>query len=283
MKINFENKKIELENPNELIENSSADDLRKIMSLMPRMTQHHFVNWIREMNKKKALLVWKKELKRKKEALNFNKNDIYSIVEIWNTIINEYLDYKYILEIGMPIADTKVHEFDILKLYISKKDHDNENNELAYRLIDVKMYFCFHWSIMFIEYKDAFKIVGNNELNEITPEAVNWINGLTFRISHLSILIEKAFDLFEYVIKGSVIDHKKRKWEKRLEIISSFIEISEEEKEKILNFKNKYRTAELHKMSAVRAMTGKENWISIQKEENIIADILKRFYEAVVK
>ncbi len=283
MKVTIGGREIELEKPNELLENSTPDDIQKIMSLMPRMTQHHLVNWILEMNYKKTLLIWKKELKKTKKVLNFNKEDIKSIIEMWNMIFNEYLDYKYILDIGIVISGTKVHDFDIIKLYQNLKYLDSEKNELAYRLIDVKMYLCFSWSIMFVEYEEAFKIVGHNELHEITPEAVNWINGLIYRISLLSILTEKTFDLIEYVINGKVKDHKKGKWEKKLEVISKYIEITEEEKKQILDFKKSYRTAEFHKISAVRAMTSKEKWISIQGEEKIIYDILNRFYAKIIK
>ncbi|SDY07281.1 hypothetical protein SAMN05444411_1197 [Lutibacter oricola] len=282
LKVKIENREVEFETPDVLLENSSPEDIKKLISLMPKMTQSHFVNWISDMNKKKALLIWKKELEEKKKELEFNKEDIESIVKIWNSIIDEYLDYKYLRKIGVRISGTKIHNFNISDLYSKLKDKDNEKNELAYRLIDVKLYLCFNWSIMFVQYTDAFKIVGNNDLLGVTPEAVNWINGLVYRISLLSIFIEKTLDFMEFVIKGKVKDHKRGKWEKRLELISTFIDISEEEQKVILDFKSSYRTAELHKMSAVRAMTSRDRWISVKKEEDLVSALLERLYEKIV-
>lgn len=283
LKVKIDKKELEFSNPDELLENSSPKDIKKLFSLIPKMTQFQFINWITEMNKKRSLLIWKRNLEEKKKRTHFNKEDIDSIVETWNNIINEYLDFKYMLDLGIVIPGTKIHKFDIRELYLKLKHKDNLKNELAYRLIDVKFYQCFDWNIMFDQYKDTFKIIGNNDLLEITPEAMNWMNGVTYRISLLSILIEKSLDLIEFVYLGKIKDHKKGKWAKKLDVISNFIEISDFEKKQILDFKESYRTAELHKMSSVRAMTSKPKWISVKEEEDLINDILKRFYDLVMK
>ncbi len=138
------------------------------------------------------------------------------------------IDYQYILEFDKIISGTKIHNFNISKLYSKLKSLDNEKKELAYRLIDVKLYACFCWSIMFKEYSGLFKIAGNNDLLEITPEALYKINGLSYRISILSILIEKLLDLLDYTFNGSVTDYKKGKWQKKLYTISNHLTISEE-------------------------------------------------------
>ena len=44
--------------------------------------------------------------------------------------------------------------------------------------------------------------------------------------------------------------------------------------EVLIRFRDKYRTAELHKYSAVRAFTSKDKWDHFQVEENIIKEVI---------
>ena len=42
----------------------------------------------------------------------------------------------------------------------------------------------------------------------------------------------------------------------------------------LLKFKEKYRTAEFHKFSSIRAFTTKNQWDHLQKEERLISEII---------
>ena len=53
--------------------------------------------------------------------------------------------------------------------------------------------------------------------------------------------------------------------------------ITEEEHQTLIEFRNHYRTSELHKYSSVRAFLSKDKWNHFQKEECVLRDIILRF------
>jgi hypothetical protein len=284
LKARIGNNEVILENANTKAIDSSPQELKSIFSLTPEITQENLVRLIFEFNKKTLLSNWKTQIGQRNHLNKIAKDkmEISEIVFHWNRVINEFLDFKYILDIGQPIQSTQIHLFDIVRLYSKLKSADSEKFEIAYRLIDVKMYYCFLWSIMFYNYDGTFKIVGNNDLEELTPEAITHLSGLTNKICLMSILIEKTLDLIELVATGKCTDHKKGKWQKKISTINAYLTISPDDQKKLNDFKNIYRTAELHKLSAVRSMTSKSEWNHLQEEEKIIYGILNAFYEKVV-
>jgi len=80
----------------------------------------------------------------------------------------------------------------------------------------------------------------------------------------------KLFGFMELTKKG-----------KKLKDLGEFLDITEEEEKIILDEFKKYRTAELHDFSSVRAMTGKNQWNHLQREERLLADILDKLYKKV--
>lgn len=181
------------------------------------------------------------------------------------------------------LREWPLYRFSISNLFESLRPQlsPSIHKELADKLIDIKLHYSYLLTIDRIFYAGAFQIVGNNEIEKLNPMAISWLRGIHYRVYLISVIIEQILDLTWIISKGEVCNSKKDKWGKIIFQIQSDTEnpiITEMDKNLIINFKTCYRTAEMHKFSTVRAMTGKESWNHLQQEANMITEILKRIY-----
>lgn len=157
---------------------------------------------------------------------------------------------------------------------------------LAGKLIDVKLHYAYLLTI-----NDYFLppgptlIVGNNELDKLNPATFCLLRGIHYRVFLLAVLIEQTLDLLGLIFEEKITDLKKNKWNRRLDTIKNYTQhhlISTSDARLLLDFKEKYRTAEFHKFSAVRAMTAKDHWNHLQQEEQAIGSLLSNIYGCFV-
>jgi hypothetical protein len=174
-----------------------------------------------------------------------------------------------------------LYRFNIQSIYKSIRDGKLVPEELrekcAYKLIDIKLIFCYLLTAFQLFYKGTTLIVGNNEIAKLNPNTISLLRGNHYKVYLITIIIENILDFFELVFNKRVANYRKNKWEKILGDISerrTISAINDKNVAILLNFKKKYRTAELHKYSAVRAFTSKDKWDHFQDEEKIIRDII---------
>jgi hypothetical protein len=102
----------------------------------------------------------------------------------------------------------------------------------------------------------------------------------------LSVLIEQILDFLWLVTEGKTANFKKGKWGKiicQIQAKTGQALVTDSDAILLQTFKEQYRTAEMHKFSMVRAMTGKDKWDHLQEEENAASSLLKRIHEYYVQ
>jgi len=98
-----------------------------------------------------------------------------------------------------------------------------------------------------------------------------------YKVYLLSVIIENILDFLHITFKHEIANYRRAKWEKILKEIKEenvIKSINEENIKKLIAFNEKYRTAELHKYSAVRAFTSRKQWNHFQDETHIVRDII---------
>lgn len=204
------------------------------------------------------------------------------LISNWDRILNEYIDYITMDAFGGVFNEgIPWRAFSLVKMYEKLQNKDNEKYELAIRLIDVKLNYIFLLCNRYTRVDMPYQIVGNNDLEKLTPPTLFGLNKISIRVYYISILVEKTLDLADFIKNGKSLDHRKGKWGKKLDDLSQFLNINEEEKSMLLSFKDSYRTSELHKLSSIRSMTAKNEWDHLQNEEFLIEDILCKLFKKV--
>jgi hypothetical protein len=175
-----------------------------------------------------------------------------------------------------------LYKLNIASIYKSICDKQMVPEELrgqcADKLIDIKLMYCFLDTLLEHFYWGTTLIVGNNQLEKLNPNTISMLRGNHYKVYLLSVIIENMLDFFEMVFQKRIANYKKNKWEKILEAtmqLNVISTINEDNVRTLLTFKEKYRTAELHKFSAVRAFTAKNEWNHFQAEENLVRAILE--------
>jgi hypothetical protein len=102
-----------------------------------------------------------------------------------------------------------------------------------------------------------------------------------YRVYLLSVLIEQVLDLLWLLEERKPFNQKRGKWLKILERVRATTGdavVTQPDASRLQGFKAQYRTAELHKFSMIRALTGKQQWTHLQEEEQAVARVLQRLY-----
>ncbi len=261
-------------------------EIQALFKLYPHLTIHNLTRCLADFNKEVRLNLWLKQLhKRHNSLLSPEVKDGMYLISSWDRILNEFHDYLTMEAVSHVFNNegAPCKEFSLVKMYERLHGKDNDKNELAIRLIELKLNYMFLYCNRIAGTQVTYQIVGNNDLEKLTPLALIGLNKISIRVYYLSILIEKTLDLADFVINGKSTDHKKGKWDNKLKDLSQFLNISEEEKRTLLNFKNSYRTSELHKLSRVRSMTAKNEWNHLQKEECLIENVLRNLFKKVTQ
>lgn len=219
-------------------------------------------------------------------------------IELWNCMnqeekiaifeekIHEY--YQACLKRGFrhivpqsSLQNWPLYKFNISDVYKSICENQTVPEDLkescANKLIDIKLMYCYLDTLLEHFYWGTTLIVGNNNLERLNPNTVSMLRQNHYKVYLISVTIENILDFFEMIFKKRICNYKRGKWQKVLEstmILNLIPTINEENMRTLIAFKEKYRTAEMHKFSAVRAFTAKNEWNHFQVEENLIRAIL---------
>ncbi len=212
--------------------------------------------------------------------------DIESQVVIFENKIEEYFlsclprNFQYLQDKSFP-QESPLHRFNIQSIYKSIRDGKLVPEELtekcAYKLIDIKLVFCYLLTAFQLFYRGTTLIVGNNEITKLNPNTISLLRADHYKVYLITIVIENILDFFELVFNKRVVSYRKNKWKRILEELlgpGKIGAINAKNIATLLNFEKKYRTAELHKYSAVRAFTSKDKWDHFDDEEQIIRDMI---------
>ncbi|MFA6325193.1 MAG: hypothetical protein WCX46_03135 [Candidatus Paceibacterota bacterium] len=211
-------------------------------------------------------------------------------IDTYNLKFNEY--YLNNLKRSMPGFHPSVitcKDWPIIKFNIgtiSKKIYEKINpkciEKIAYKLIDIKMVYVF----LQIGENDLSRgpilIVGNNEVEKLNPNTLHLLQQVHYRVYLISVLTEMLLDLLQLIYSSKIEDHSKNKWNKIYKKLNPKIQniFPASDFKKLVAFKNKYRTAELHKFSSIRGFISKSEWSHFQQEEKILQKIIARLSES---
>lgn len=181
------------------------------------------------------------------------------------------------------LHDWPLYKFSIQRLHASLLSQTPESihSSVADKLIDIKLHFAYLLTIYDHFHRGATLIVGNNEIQKLNPNTISVLRGIHYRVYLLSVLFEQILDFLNLVIEGHVSKHQKGKWKKVVTLVQAKTGqsiISDADAVLIDTFKSYARTAELHKYSMVRALTGKDKWTHLHDEEQAAIRILANVY-----
>lgn len=209
--------------------------------------------------------------------------DHLSYVATWERKLEQYyashLPYtvKNLAELGGPIRRVS-----IVRLYTAAAARQDDSDVLgvvAGKLVDIKSNLVNLLSADLLYWHEGALIVGNREYEKLTPATLHVLRKYQYQVFLISVLIEQTLDLLQLLLEGRLKDVKTGKWSKRLEMVhlaTADLIVTPPERDVILAFQEKFRTAELHKFSAVRAFTAKPKWSSFAAEQELILALLAR-------
>lgn len=154
----------------------------------------------------------------------------------------------------------------------------------AEKLIDIKLHYVYLKTVTDIFLHGPTLIVGNGELEKLNPSTISLLRGIHYRVYLLSVLIEQTLDFLHVTLEGRPSNFKNGKWNKIIERVRDRTQdaiITASDAALLVAFKLKFRTAEMHKHSMVRALTSKAEWTHLQLEEEAAERILvnmSRYY-----
>jgi hypothetical protein len=187
---------------------------------------------------------------------------------------------------GANIPFIKFNIYDLVFELSNEEKYDEQSIErIGKKLIDIKMLYCFLRTTMEYFYLGTTLIVGNDEVEKLNPNTISLLRNSHYRVYLISALTESMLDFMQLIFLGAIKDYSNKKWGKILDQLKSH-DIEEillpSEQQKLLCFKDNYRTAELHKFSKVRSFISKDKWDHFQEEEEILANALGRLYSKLV-
>jgi hypothetical protein len=187
---------------------------------------------------------------------------------------------------GSDIPFVKFNIYNLVSELSNTGKYDDQSIErIGKKLIDIKMLYCFLRTTMDYFYLGTTLIVGNDEVEKLNPATISLLRNSHYRVYLVSALTESILDCMQLIFLGEIKDHRKNKWYNILyQLKSHDVEeiLSLSEQQKLLDFKNNYRTAELHKFSKVRSFISKDKWDHFQEEEEILTNALSRLYSKLV-
>lgn len=227
---------------------------------------------------------WEQCLKNQRSTLTKPEEPEGSwFVSQWDRVLDEYIDFLYVKEIAQTVHETVgPQNLSLEKIWDATSEKESEKNELSRRLVDVKLAYVQAWEASNFGHTGTFEIVGFNDLHKLSHHAVSCLTSLSKKVLYLSNLLEKLMNLHEFIEEGQSKDSKSAKTEKRLKSFAKSVEMSDESVNKISDFKNKFRTGEVHKLSSIRALTSKEKWEHFVEVEKIIEEALFQFAENTI-
>lgn len=206
-----------------------------------------------------------------------NQEIIDKKLEIFDRKIEEYY-FSNLPSIFKGRKDLPFQRFNVINIYkkFSTKLNVISKDQLAYKLIDIKLIFSYLKTTKELFYLGPTLIVGNDELEKLNPNTISLLRENHYRVYLISILIEQILDLLQIIYFDELEDFRKNKWNNLVKKISPKFNFTSSEKQMIVDFKSFYRTAEFHKNSKVRGFLSKNKWDHFQKEEEIIEKLLYR-------
>ena len=152
---------------------------------------------------------------------------------------------------------------------------------LVDKLIDIKLHYSYLDTTHQHFYRGPTLIVGNNEIEKLNPNTIALLRENHYKVCLISLLTEQMLDLLELILTSKASDPKNNKWGKRISLIKTRTGdaiLTEAEGKKLLSFRDRYRTAEFHKNSTVRAFTSKKQWNHFQTEVDVLKRVLARIH-----
>ncbi len=202
--------------------------------------------------------------------------------------IEEYFLSCHPYIVSMPdklfLSEWPLYKFSIVRLHaaLSKKLNDEQlAASVGEKLIDIKLHFAYLLTVSEHFHRGATLIVGNNEIERLNPNTISLLREIHYRVYLLSVLVEQILDLLWLSLEDKPYNHKKGKWNKILERVQKATGeavITQGDASLLLKFKERYRTAEMHKNSMVRAFTGRPQWNHLQDEERAITRVLQQLF-----
>jgi hypothetical protein len=186
------------------------------------------------------------------------------------------------------LAEWPLFKFSICRLHdaLTKRTKAEVHRSIADKLIDIKLHFSYLLTVNEHFLRGATLIVGNDELDKLNPNTISLLRGTHYRVYLLSVLIEQILDLLWFVLEGKAANFNKGKWKKIIDQVQAATGqsvITDADATLLQSFKEQFRTAEMHKFSMVRAMTGKDRWDHLQEEENAVARLLAKTHDYFVQ
>jgi hypothetical protein len=156
--------------------------------------------------------------------------------------------------------------------------------KLGYKLVDIKMLYGFLKTTTDYFYFGPTQIVGNGEFHKLNPATLSLLREDHYRVYLVAALTEALLDFMYMLLKGSQKDFKKNKWQSIIDALKPEIDglLSPDAQQRLLAFKDKYRTAELHKGSCVRGFINKAQWNHFQQEERDLEEALRCLHASMV-
>jgi len=212
----------------------------------------------------------------KKDLTSFNDMIDRVFLELWKRKNRHVLKDEYFE--NFPI---KIFNIAKIAISISKMKHlSNESINRAFAILsDLKMLFYFLLNILDYFYVGAAMIVGNSNYQDAGLNTISFLQGNHYKVYLISIVYERILDFLELINFDKLSDAKKNKWGKKyakLSKVSGFDLISEAEHEKMINFKERIRRAEIHGFSSIIRQLYAEKWDHLQEEEDLIKTLLRR-------
>ena len=181
------------------------------------------------------------------------------------------------------LAEWPLYKFSIVRLHEALTKHTSGDfvSSIGDKLIDIKLHFAYLLTIQEHFYRGATLIVGNNEIEQLNPNTISLLRAVHYRVYLLSVLVEQLLDLVWLILDGNAANYKKGKWDKiiqRIQAETGQSLVTDVDAQLLRSFKEQYRTAELHKFSMVRALTGKDEWTHLHEEEQAVQRFMERIY-----
>ena len=212
------------------------------------------------------------------------------IIEKYNRLIDQsYLGLwkrKFKSELTIEDFDNfPISLFDIGKIYVSITNSIEFDNllkrKISDRLIDIKTLFFYLKNSTDRFYFETFEIIENGELEKANENTMSWLQLTHYKVYLISSIYEKLIDLFEIIYLQKSTDHKNNKIGKKLEKLwelTNFNLVTKIENQVLTEFRNSKRKGEMHGTSSIFRQLFKEEWNHLSNEENIINEIIKKFY-----